>query len=191
MFSNMRTLLDKTGKDIYLALNNWGNEDIVNWADPVGDSIRLSKDNHLYATKTNAWESIKSNFFASLEASAANTHWDLDILQIGWGSLTAEEELAQLTLWSYQRAPLFISMALDKMTKATKSLLLDNASLYEMDKDYFGNHLSCNHGLGCTSSDDAGSVFSSLVGTTKDVLYSIVIVNWSNDQNFDYVFDPT
>lgn len=44
----MANALKATGRNIYLSLNNWGNEQITTWGGSIAPSMRTSPNIYLY-----------------------------------------------------------------------------------------------------------------------------------------------
>ena len=69
---------------------------------------------------------MKSNFLINMQsASAAGSgHWnDPDMLEIGNGVLTADEENTHFALWAFSKAPLIIGTPLDTISEASLAVL--------------------------------------------------------------------
>lgn len=98
---------------MFYSICNWGNDDVWDWAGEIANSWRTTKFLELYKTTTNTWQAVKSNFlFNQLHAKKAhpNVGWnDPDMLQIGNGVLTHNEEQSHFAMWAFAKAPLIIS----------------------------------------------------------------------------------
>jgi alpha-galactosidase len=111
-YSDMRDALKETGRDIVYSICNWGEEETHTWAPHVGNSWRTTQDIF------DGWASIEYNFHASnkfREASGPGGWNDPDMLEIGNGGLTIEEEKTHFTLWSIAKSPLIIGCDLTKI----------------------------------------------------------------------------
>ena len=121
----MRDALLATGRPIFLSLCNWGEEDSWRWAPEVGNSWRTTQD--IY----DDWASVEYNFLESqrhFEAAGPGGWNDPDMLEIGNGGLTHEEEKSHFAMWALAKAPLIIGC--DITTASKKSIdILKNEEL--------------------------------------------------------------
>jgi alpha-galactosidase len=104
-YSTMRDALNATGRPIFYSLCNWGEEDTYRWAPEIGNSWRTTRDIF------DAWSSVEYNFLQSHkfhDASGPGGWNDPDMLEVGNGGLTLEEEKTHFTLWSIAKSPLLI-----------------------------------------------------------------------------------
>ena len=76
---------------------------------------------------------------ASLSAYAGPGHWnDPDMLEVGNGTLTADENRSHFSMWAMLAAPLIAGNDLTSMSAATKAILT-NAEVIAVDQDPLGN----------------------------------------------------
>lgn len=110
----MRDALNATGRPIFYSICNWGEEHTYQWARETGNSWRISQDIF------DDWESVESNFDGhgkSLPSVAGPGGWnDPDMLEVGNGGLSHEEEKTHFFLWSILKAPLIIGADLTKIS---------------------------------------------------------------------------
>lgn len=81
----MRDSLQKTGRQIYYSICNWGEEETWKWAKDVGNSWRTTND------ISNKWSSMRENFKWNAqhpEVAGPGAWNDPDMLEIGNGVLT-------------------------------------------------------------------------------------------------------
>ena len=67
---------------------------------------------------------------------------DPDLLQIGSGALTPDEEATHFALWAYAKAPLIISANLSNLTQAQLDIL-KNKNMIAINQDKLGNQAKC------------------------------------------------
>lgn len=127
----MRDALLATGRPIFYSICNWGEEDTWKWAPETGNSWRTTQD--IY----DGWASIEYNFKKSqehFEVSGPGGWNDPDMLEIGNGGMTIEEEKTHFALWALAKAPLIIGC--DLTTVRPESLqILKNANLIAVNQD--------------------------------------------------------
>jgi alpha-galactosidase len=116
----MRDALNKTGRHIFYSMCEWGQDNPATWAPTVGNSWRTTGDiGDTWASMTNliglndAWARY-----------AAPGGWnDPDMLEVGNGGLTLNEQRAHFSLWCLTKAPLLIGCDITKMSNDTFEIL--------------------------------------------------------------------
>ena len=130
----MRDALNKTGRPIFYSLCSWGEEDVWQWGNVTGNSWRTTGD------ISDNWESVENLFYINDKhpESAGPGGWnDPDMLEIGNGGLTLDEERSHFALWAFAKAPLLIGCDLAKVS--TDSLnILKSALLISVNQDSLG-----------------------------------------------------
>ena len=134
-YDKMHKALLKTGRPIVYSLCQYGFDSVWQWGPGVG---------------ANAWRTtgdIQANFDrisligraqAGLAKYAAPGHWnDPDMLEVGNGKLTENQNRAHLTLWAMLAAPLIAGNNLTQMTPATSAVLM-NKDVIAIDQDTLG-----------------------------------------------------
>lgn len=83
-----------------------------------------------------SWQSLSSiidhwgDYGASLQPWAGPGHWhDMDMLLIGNGCLSLEEERTQMAIWAISASPLIMGNDLRKVPAASKEILLNSAAI--------------------------------------------------------------
>ncbi|MEW6073822.1 MAG: NPCBM/NEW2 domain-containing protein [Planctomycetota bacterium] len=140
----MRKALDACGRDIVYSLCQYGMGRVSEWGAEVGGNTwRTTGD------ITDSWSSLAGIGFAQngLEPFAGPGRWnDPDMLvvgKVGWGpalratSLTPNEQITHLTLWSLLAAPLLIGCDLTQLDEFTLALLT-NPEVLEVSQDPLG-----------------------------------------------------
>jgi alpha-galactosidase len=127
----MRDALLATGRPIFYSICNWGEEETWKWAPTTGNSWRTTQDIF------DGWSSIEYNFKKSqehFEVSGPGGWNDPDMLEVGNGGMTIEEEKTHFALWALAKAPLIIGC--DLTTVRPESLkILKNSNLIAVNQD--------------------------------------------------------
>jgi alpha-galactosidase len=145
-YTLMRDALRKAGRPIVFSLCEWGSNKPWLWAKDVGQLWRTTGDisdkwNYTEPGDTAARSgSVLGNLDLEdgLEKYAGPGHWnDPDMLEVGNGGLTEDEERAHFSLWCMLAAPLLAGNDLRNMTPATKAILT-NRAVIAIDQDPLG-----------------------------------------------------
>ena len=142
-YIKMRDALNKTGRNIFYSLCNWGLDDVVKWGKDVGNSWRTTED-------------IKDNWKSMIRIIDINNKWyeyagpggwnDPDMLEVGNGGMTTEEYKVHFGLWSLCKAPLIIGCDITNMTQETLDILT-NPEVIAINQDKLGKQgrkIKCN-----------------------------------------------
>lgn len=145
-YTLMRDALYKAGRPIVFSLCEWGSHKPWHWAANVGNLWRTCGDigntwNFMEAGDGSAWGgSVIGNLDLQngLEEYAGPGHWnDPDMLEVGNGGLTPEEERSHFTLWCMLAAPLMAGNDIRNMSAFTRSILT-NRDVIAIDQDPLG-----------------------------------------------------
>jgi alpha-galactosidase len=131
VYQKMGDALLKAGRPIVYSLCQYGREDVWNWGTKVGGNLwRTTGD------IANNWPKVAENGFKQLSITPGQAgHWnDPDILEIGNGALTPDEDRAHMSLWSLVAAPLLAGNDLRSMSDETKSVLM-NTEVIAINQD--------------------------------------------------------
>ena len=130
----MRDALLKQNRPIFYSMCEWGVDDPATWARPVGNSWRTTGD------IVNSWSSM-------IDIIDQNNRWyeyagpggwnDPDMLEVGNGGMTVEEEKIHFGLWCLSKAPLLIGCDITKMSKDTFEILT-NPEAISINQDPLG-----------------------------------------------------
>jgi alpha-galactosidase len=131
----MHEAILKTGRPMVYSLCQYGNDAVWDWGPSVGANLwRTTGD-------------ISANFDrmiviglnqAGLSKFAAPGHWnDPDMLEVGNGKLTADENRFHMSLWAMLAAPLLAGNNLTAMTPEVASILM-NKQVIAIDQDPLG-----------------------------------------------------
>ena len=119
---------------IRMAMCNWGCEAPWTWARRVADTWRTGGD--LRASWDAVAHAVDTN--GRLWKFAGNGKFnDPDMMQLGAGALTRDEERAHFAMWVIMKAPLFISANVSDLPAETVSMLTD-AGLLAVHADPLG-----------------------------------------------------
>ena len=139
----MRDALNATGRPILYSLCQWGAENSWQWAASVGNMWRTTPDIEPH------WQSVVSNFWMSqrhFEKSTNGAWLDPDMLHVGNGDLSLEENKSHFALWAMAKAPLLFGNDLSKMTNDIFQIIT-NPSLIAINQDPHAKQATCI--LGC------------------------------------------
>ena len=134
-YAKMDKALKATGRPIVFSLCQYGWDAVWEWAPSVGGNLwRTTGDinpewEHIYAIASQQ---------AGLERYAGPGHWnDPDMLEVGNGKLTLEENRSHFTLWAILAAPLLAGNGLPNMKPEIKAILT-NRDVIAIDQDKLG-----------------------------------------------------
>ncbi|KAJ5272357.1 hypothetical protein N7478_007482 [Penicillium angulare] len=112
-YEHMRDALLDQNRTILFSLCDWGNADVNTWGNETGNSWRMSGD--ITAEWTRIAQIANENSFLMNYVNFWG-HPDPDMLEVGNGNLTVEENRAHFALWAIMKSPLIIGTALDKIS---------------------------------------------------------------------------
>ncbi len=132
-YTAMRDALARTGRAIFFAICNWGNDNVIQWGPPTGNSWRTTGD-------------IQGNWNSVMGILDSQPRWagisgpgawnDPDMLEVGHG-LTDTESRAHFSLWALLNAPLLAGNDLRTMSAATRTILT-NTEVIGVNQDWGG-----------------------------------------------------
>ena len=130
----MRDALNKTRRQIFFSICEWGVEDPSTWAANVGNSWRTTND-------------IRDNWESMITLADLNNKWaqyagpggwnDPDMLEVGNGGMSVTEYETHMSLWCLMKAPLLIGCDLEYMTGDTMRILT-NFEVIAVNQDSLG-----------------------------------------------------
>jgi alpha-galactosidase len=134
-YEKMRQDLAATGRPIVFSLCQYGWGAVWEWGPQVGGNMwRTSGD------ISDSYDRMTLIGFgeAGLSAYAGPGHWnDPDMLEVGNGGMTPDEERTHFSLWAMLAAPLIAGNDLSAMTAETKNILM-NKEVIAVDQDPLG-----------------------------------------------------
>ncbi|UAK23444.1 glycoside hydrolase family 27 protein [Sphingomonas nostoxanthinifaciens] len=134
-YQEMGAALRATGRPIVYSLCEYGRFDVGAWGRKVGG--------HLWRTTRDITDDYGNMAGIGFESDGMPDHagpggWnDPDMLEIGNGGMTADEERTHLVLWAMQAAPLMLGNDLTTAAPATLALL-SNRAVIVIDQDRLG-----------------------------------------------------
>ena len=134
-YIKMRASLDKVDRDIVFSFCQYGMGKVWEWGAQTGGNLwRTTGDIN------DNWPSVESHGFNQngLEQWAGPGHWnDPDMLEVGNGNLTSDENYTHMTLWCMLSAPLLIGCDMPKMSPFIVSLF-SNDEVLAVNQDSLG-----------------------------------------------------
>lgn len=134
-YEKMHQALVKSGRPIVYSLCQYGLGDVWTWGAAVGGNLwRTTGDIR------DSYTSMASIGFNQIGIAqfAGPGHWnDPDMLEVGNGGMTPDEERTHMSLWTILAAPLLAGNDLSKMTPETLSILT-NRDVIAVDQDPLG-----------------------------------------------------
>ena len=133
-YTAMRDALNKTGRQIFYSMCNWGAEEVSTWGKDIGNSWRTTGD-------------INDNWKSMTRIIDINNKWynysgpggwnDPDMLEVGNGGMSNEEYKSHFGLWAITKAPLLIGCDIINMKKEIKDILT-NSEVISINQDILG-----------------------------------------------------
>jgi alpha-galactosidase len=153
-FTVMGNALKNSGRNIFYSLCQWGNQFPWFWADQFSDSYRMSGDitssfakdsagvcTTAYCLNTGyAGVSVLTMIRKMREISSFQQpgSWaDMDMLEIGTGTMTEYEEQTHFSFWAALKSPLIIGADISTMNKSSLDILL-NEEIIAINQDDAG-----------------------------------------------------
>jgi alpha-galactosidase len=170
-YQKMHQAILKTGRPIVYSLCQYGFDQSWQWAPEVGgnlwrttDDIRANYDSMILIGLSQA----------GLAKYAGPGHWnDPDMLEVGNGKMTHEEDISHMTMWSMLAAPLIAGNNLTQMNDDVRSVLT-NKEVVAIDQDKLGKQ-----GTRIFSGDEL-EIWSRPL---SDGSVALAVFNLSHDQN--------
>jgi alpha-galactosidase len=134
VYSMFRDAIRATGRPMVFSICNWGMQNVQQWGDTVGNLWRTTGD------IDTTWASVISVFDRTVAIAqySGPGHWnDPDMLQVGNGSLTPDENRAHFTMWCMLAAPLMLGNDLRAMPQSVMDIV-GNTEAIAVDQDSLG-----------------------------------------------------
>jgi len=144
-YTKIRKALDSTGRtDIIYNVCRW--QFTGGWVCSIGNSWRIADD--ISANWAAILRILDLNTYLSGFASSGHYN-DMDMLEVGNGSLTADENRSHFSLWCLLSSPLVLGNDLTKMSTETLNLL-KNSEAIAINQDTSGlqGHIISDDGNG-------------------------------------------
>jgi alpha-galactosidase len=141
-YSLMSKALQASGRPIVFSLCEWGSTKPWLWAKDVGNLWRATGDIIDCWDCTEKWGGLGVvhilDLVDGIESYAGPGHWnDPDMLEVGNGKLTPDENRAHFAMWAILAAPLIAGNDLRSMDADTRAILTDKEIL-AIDQDPLG-----------------------------------------------------
>jgi alpha-galactosidase len=134
-YEEFHQALLRTGRPILYNLCQYGMQDVWKWGASVGGNMWRTTGDISDNYYRMAFIGFEQN---GLEKYAGPGHWnDPDMLEVGNGGMSEEEERTQMGLWCLLAAPLFAGNDLTKMTPETLAILTNREAI-AVDQDPAG-----------------------------------------------------
>jgi alpha-galactosidase len=131
----MHQAILKTGRPMVYSLCQYGFDSVWQWGPEVGANLWRTTNDINARYDRMAWIGLGQ---AGLSKFAGPGHWnDPDMLEVGNGKLTHEENLTHMTLWAMLAAPLLAGNNLTAMTPEITAILT-NREVIAIDQDPLG-----------------------------------------------------
>ncbi len=134
-YIRMHQAILKTGRPMVYSICQYGWDSVWDWGAEVGGNLwRTTED----ITPTFDRMSLMGREQAGLAKFAGPGHWnDPDMLEVGNGKLTHDENVLHMTMWSMLAAPLLAGNNLTALTPDVKAILT-NRAVIAIDQDALG-----------------------------------------------------
>lgn len=154
-FGIMRDALLRSGRDIFYSLCEWGHQLPWYWADQVGQSYRMSGDITDVFTDTGEDCACKTAYclntgyagcsvltiIRKMREITAFQHpgsfADMDMLEIGNGNMTLNEQRTHMSFWAALKSPLIIGADLSALSNDSLAVL-KNKVIIAISQDPLG-----------------------------------------------------
>lgn len=141
-YTTMRDALYKAGRPVVLSICEWGTTKPWEWGKDVGHLWRSTEDIINCFDCKNYWGGLGVvqiiDLFTEIGTYAGPGHWnDADMLEVGNGVLTRNEERLHMSMWAMFSSPLMAGNDLRNMSKETVSVLT-NKEVLAIDQDKLG-----------------------------------------------------
>ncbi len=134
-YMKMHQAIVKTGRPMIYSLCQYGFDQVWQWGPEVGANLWRTTDD--ISANYNSMMLIGLGQ-AGLSAYAAPGHWnDPDMLEVGNGKMTHDENISHMTMWSMLAAPLIAGNNLTQMDDDVRSVLT-NREVISIDQDKLG-----------------------------------------------------
>ncbi|KAH8120409.1 glycoside hydrolase [Phellopilus nigrolimitatus] len=130
-YRQMAGALATVSRPILFGLCEWGDANVWDWGARVGQSWRMSGDSSA------SWEYISSIIatnVAYLDSNGFYAHNDMDMMEIGNGDLTIEEQRSHFAAWAFLKSPILLGTNLSALTEEQVAIV-SNSELLAFSQD--------------------------------------------------------
>ncbi|CAE6454595.1 unnamed protein product [Rhizoctonia solani] len=118
-------------RPIQYGICNWGNANVWTWGSRVGHSWRMSGDS------STSWSYITSIIAKNVDYLGYVEfygHNDMDMMEIGNGALTINEQRTHFAMWAALKSPILLGTDLSKLN-AAQLAIIKNVELLAFSQD--------------------------------------------------------
>ena len=171
-YSRMRDALNRTGRPIFYAICNWGEENIWEYGMETGNAWRTTYDIE------NSWGSFKFIFWQSknLNKYVGPGGWnDGDMLEVGNGNMTLTEQRTHFAIYAIFKFSLILGNDLRNM-KPEILAIISSKGLTQTHQDSLGAPAACV--MNC----DGDQAIATYMSKNQDHggYYALVVTNWND-----------
>ncbi|KAG5639125.1 hypothetical protein H0H81_006714 [Sphagnurus paluster] len=130
-FRRMGAALAAQPRPIQYELCIWGQANVWDWGARVGHSWRMSGDSS--ATWSYITSIINTNV-AHISSTKFYAHNDMDMMEIGNGALTLQEQRTHFAAWAFLKSPILLGTDLSKLSSAQLAII-KNKELLAFNQD--------------------------------------------------------
>ncbi|CZR56886.1 related alpha-galactosidase B [Phialocephala subalpina] len=135
-YRRMRDALLAQNRTILYSLCEWGTADVWAWGNETGSSWRMSGD--ISPSWARTAQILNENSF-DLNSVGFWGHNDADMLEVGNGELTVEENRSHFAFWAAMKSPVIIGTSLDTLAPELVDILKNKYLLaFSQDSTYGG-----------------------------------------------------
>ncbi|RPD75315.1 glycoside hydrolase [Lentinus tigrinus ALCF2SS1-7] len=130
-YRQMTAAMNATGRPFQFNLCIWGNANVWDWGARVGHSWRMSGDSSA------SWSYITSIITTNvqhLDSIDFYSHNDMDMMEIGNGDLTIQEQRTHFAAWAFLKSPILLGTDLGQLN-TTQLAIITNAELLAFHQD--------------------------------------------------------
>jgi len=141
-YLTMAEAIKATGHPIVLSICEWGENEPWKWGEGIGHLWRVTPDIRAVFDATFDWGGVGVlgciDAMAPLAEYAGPGHWnDAEMLEVGNGEMTKDEQVAHFSMWSMLAAPLMSGNDLRDMSSQTLEILT-NKEVIAVNQDTLG-----------------------------------------------------
>ncbi|KAF8585907.1 glycoside hydrolase family 27 protein [Ramaria rubella] len=147
-YRQMTAALDSVSRPIQFDICDWGTANVWTWGARVGHSWRMTGD----ASAT--WSFISSaiaNNAQYLDYVDFGAHNDMDMMEIGNGNLTIQEQRTHFASWAFMKSPILLGTVLSALS-TDQIAIVTNAEILAFHQDSTVGAAAKPYSTGTTSS---------------------------------------
>ncbi|KAH6984492.1 glycoside hydrolase superfamily [Ilyonectria sp. MPI-CAGE-AT-0026] len=172
-FQKMAASLDQVDRDIAYYICQWGiGYDVGEWASAIGNSWRISND--IYGAWRSIWR-ITNEALRYYKVTTVGAFPDLDMLLVGLGALSYEEERFHFGMWAIHKSPLILGAVMHSGNIPAESFkTLSNKEVIAINQDSLAKQAE----LILRSTEEEWDLWAGELSGSRKV---VGISNWRNN----------